>query len=626
MTLPHAQALLARGGSLPPEGPPGPALLDSWGRCVAAGLDPHARLRVPVVEAQDLRRRREHSAVVRQLAQAELETLSRQIAGSNFLLAFADRDGVILDLYADNRFAMSGDNAGIVAGSCWTEALCGTNGLGTALATGAPAAVMGLEHFFVSLGEVSCIAAPVRDASGQIVGVLDASSYVESRQRHTQALVQMAATQIENGLLLHQMRRHWVLAVHPRAEFLGTLSVGLLAVDDAGRVQALNARATDLLQGLDPHTGSAFDGLFGEPFERVLARLQQEGEQRLHDAYGSSLVVTCRSRPLRPAPPSVARSLAGQRASPGLPAPRLSDGPAAGAVTHDPVVAEAYALAEAAVCRRWPLLITGETGCGKEVLARHLHHQSGCAGPFVAINCGALPAELIEAELFGYVGGAFSGARREGSPGLIASADGGTLLLDEIGELPLALQASLLRFLDDRRVRPVGGTTHRTVDLQLIAATHADLAAEVAARRFRADLLYRLDTIRIHLPPLRERRDFAAAVRAVLAGIDPQAVLGDGALERLATHPWPGNFRELRAVLCRALLRSPGRLGAAALGAALPEVPLHAAGPGPGASALQQGASERVQQAFARSGSVSATARALGISRTTVYRYLREGA
>jgi transcriptional regulator of acetoin/glycerol metabolism len=614
--LAHAQAVRARGAALPPDGLPGGEILDSWVRCMRAGLDCARPLAVPVVEGGDLRTRRERSEFVRRLAQAELETLAQQIAGSNFLLAFADREGVILDLYADNRFAMSGSSAGIVAGSCWDEAIAGTNGLGTALADGRSVAVTGLEHYFLSLGDVSCTAAPVRDASGEIAGVLDASSYFESRQRHTQALVQMAATHIENGLFVHQMRAQLVLAVHPRPEFLGTLSAGLLAFDPEGRLLALNARGRQLLQGLEARPGAAFESLFGEAFDQVLARAQRHGELRLRDAMGSTLVGQCLSRP----GPRM-HAITAPAARPG-PVAALPDGsaPAMGGVLDDTRVAEAYRLAESALRLRVPMLIQGETGTGKELLARHVHAVSGRRGAFVAVNCAALPAELVEAELFGYVGGAFTGARREGSAGLIASADGGTLLLDELGELPLALQASLLRFLDDHGVRPVGGTASRHVDVQLLAATHADLEAEVAARRFRADLLYRLNTVRLALPPLRERRDFAAAVRSVLATLDRQASIDDEAIARLAQHGWPGNFRELRALLTRALLAGGSRLRHADVEGLLPP------SRGEPVSALQQGATEIVRREFERcGGSVSEAARRLGISRTTVYRHLRAG-
>ena len=263
-TLAHARAIQARGVTLPPDGPPQGVILDSWARCLDVGLIPGTALSVPVVEAHDLARRRERSEVVRRLAQAELDTLSRQIAGSNFLLAFADSEGVILDLYADNRFAMSGSDAGILAGSLWSESVAGTNGLGTALANRAPVQVKGLEHYFLKLGDISCTAAPVRDSQGQVVGVLDASSFYASRQQHTQALVQMAATHIENCLLAHQMRGQWVLAFHPRAEFLSTLSAGLLAFDGEGRLAAVNGPGRHLLSGLDAGPGTHFEALFGD--------------------------------------------------------------------------------------------------------------------------------------------------------------------------------------------------------------------------------------------------------------------------------------------------------------------------------------------------------------------------
>ena len=636
----HARALRARGSALPPDGTPPALILDSWVRCIEAGLDASARPRIEVVEAVDLDERRERCEFVRRLARAELETLAQQIAGSNYLLAFADRDGVILDLLSDNRFAMSGSGAGIVAGSRWHEGLCGTNGLGTALATGQSVAVTGLEHYFLTLGDISCTAAPIRDARGEVVGALDASSYFESRQRHTQALVQMAATHIENSLFAHQMRSELVLAVHPRAEYLGTLSAGLLGFDGEGRLLALNARARSLLAGLEAVPGVAFEELFGEPYEHVLARLHVGHEVRLRDALGSSLVGTVVSRPparraaagaplvARPAsgPPGRTPAVAADRTL----APAAPEAPSPGFVCADPAVAEACAMVRAAVRMGVPILLEGETGSGKEMLARLAHAESARRGEFVAVNCGALPGELVEAELFGYVGGAFTGARREGSPGLIVSADGGTLLLDEIGELPLALQAALLRFLDDRMVRPVGGHSARRVDVQVLAASHVDLEAAVAERRFREDLLYRLNTVRVALPPLRRRRDFAEATCAILRGIDAGAVIDEAAVQRLAAHAWPGNFRELRAVLTRALLwrRMQGldaRLGTDDVARVLPASLAGAAAAG--ASALQHGATEIVLREFERSGrSVSRTARTLGISRTTVYRHLREAA
>jgi transcriptional regulator of acetoin/glycerol metabolism len=607
----HAQVLRVRGGALPPGELPSDVILDSWSRCLRSGLDFASRVPVAVIEAHDLAQRRERATVVRRLAQAELETLGQQIAGSNYLLAFADVQGVILDVVSDNRFVMSGSGAEIIPGSCWSEGLCGTNGLGTALAAGRSVAVSGQDHYFSRLGDLTCTAAPVRDAWGEVIGVLDASSYVESRQQHTQALVQMSATQLENGLLAHQMREQRLIAFHPRQEFLGTLSAGLLAFDHEGRFLAANARGRQLLQGLHVRRDSTtFEELFEQSFDGVLGRLHGGSDVQLRDALGSALVARCIGRQ---AAGSGARAGAARRA-----AQPADDGQDVHVVADDPDVVEAFLLVEAAVRMKAPLLICGETGSGKEILARHAHRASGRTGAFVALNCGALPAELFEAELFGYVGGAFTGARREGSAGLIASADGGTLLLDEIRELPLHLQAALLRFCDDGMVRPVGGTAARRVDVQLLAATNADLDADVAAHRFRADLMYRLNTVRATLPPLRQRRDFVAVVRSVLRVLDPLATIDDTAIERLSLHAWPGNFRELRSVLTRALLVQGGhRLGLGDVAGLLPQAS------GQAASVIQQGTQETIRREYERTGhNVSQTSRNLGVSRTTVYRYL----
>lgn len=632
-TLAHAWAIRSRGTSLPPGGLPPPEILDSWVRCARAGLDVAADPPIQVVEAADLARRRDRADIVRRLALAELETLGHQIAGSNFLLAFADPEGVVLDLYADNRFLTSGSANDIVAGSLWSESEAGTNGLGTALAIGAPVAVNGLEHHLLKYGDISCTAAPIRDAFGQVVGALDASSYFESRQRHTQALVQMACTHIEKQLLLHQMRERLVLAVHPRAEFLGTLSAGLLAFDAQGRLVAFNARARDLLSGLEVNSGTPFEQLFDAPYELFVAGLRHGGERRVRDAMGSELIASCvhvppralpRSPATKPPPRAHAAPARAPDRNPLPPTPRPAQ--RADFVADDPAVIAALTTVEAALRLKVPLLVLGETGTGKELLARHAHRLSGRTGGFVAVNCGALPAELFEAELFGYVGGAFTGARREGSVGLIASADGGTLLLDEIGELPLTMQSALLRLLDDWQVRPVGGTAARRVDVQLLAATHVDLDQAVRERRFRADLLHRLNTVRVELPPLRARSDFAAVTRFVLDAVQREATIDDAAIACLARHGWSGNMRELRAVLTRALLGSPqGQLDEAAVRRVLPQPSCASAEASEPRSALARGAMEQVIQEFERCGrSVARTSRSLGISRTTVYRYLRQ--
>ncbi|MCR4282538.1 MAG: sigma 54-interacting transcriptional regulator, partial [Bauldia sp.] len=303
--------------------------------------------------------------------------------------------------------------------------------------------------------------------------------------------------------------------------------------------------------------------------------------------------------------------------------PRKIDAPF---VCSDPRLVQQMESVAQAVKSSMPVHISGETGTGKELMARHAHNCSGRKGEFVAVNCGAIAESLFVAELFGYEKGAFTDARAEGSPGLIRMADRGTLFLDEVGNMPLAAQAALLRFLDTMEVRPVGGQKNHSVDLQIVSATNRRLEQEVAQRRFREDLLYRLNAMEVVLPPLRERQDFLEVVRFLMDRIAPGVAITDKAIERLRDRAWPGNFRELRATLQRVVIRAGNRIldeGAIALflgdgiqaDDACPECRGHA---------LKSDACRRIRQSHRTTGgNIAETARLLGVSRTTVYKHLR---
>jgi two-component system NtrC family response regulator len=293
-----------------------------------------------------------------------------------------------------------------------------------------------------------------------------------------------------------------------------------------------------------------------------------------------------------------------------------------------------------------PVLVLGETGTGKEMVARALHRHSDRAGaPFVAINCSAIPKELLESELFGHVRGAFTGATGERA-GCFRAADGGVLLLDEIGDMALDVQAKILRALQEGEVTPLG--SHRTVkvDVRVVAATHRDLAAAVRDGRFRQDLLYRLDVLSIRVPPLRERRDDIAALAGHFlrraAAPDAPKVLSEGAVRRLVGHDWPGNVRELRNVMarCQALVRHPV-IGAADLpfdadGSPSPFPPPGAGGTASGALPAEwlggelPAAVERLERlliadALGRAqGNRAEAARRLGIHRQLLYRKIAQ--
>jgi transcriptional regulator with PAS, ATPase and Fis domain len=207
-----------------------------------------------------------------------------------------------------------------------------------------------------------------------------------------------------------------------------------------------------------------------------------------------------------------------------------------------------------------PVLLSGETGTGKEIVAQSIHHHSARQRqPFIALNCATIPKELVESELFGYEGGAFTGARTRGAVGRFEMANGGTIFLDEIGEMPLSAQASLLRVIQERQIVRVGGTRQIPIDVRIICATNQDLRKSAALGRFRADLLYRIDVLRIDLPPLRERSDLAYLVRYIVERTAsrlavPTPSISEGALAELEQYAWPGNVRELENVATKAIL------------------------------------------------------------------------
>ena len=593
-------------------------IYDSWMRCITLGLD---ALRPPspeFVDAAVLRHEQQRCSLVRGLALAEMHTLHQQIAGSNFMIAFATAEGLLLDIISDTSFSNASDAACIRAGAIWTETICGTNGLGTAAYLKRPIVVHGREHFFARYNNLTCVAAPIFAPDGEVAGILDASSDCMSRQAHTQALVAMAATQIENGLFREQHRGDILIAFHNRGEYLHTLSAGLLAVDNDGRILAANRAARVLLHGLPASAGRLFGDVFRARFSDFVDEGRRNERQRLEDDVGSQFVATIENTRQFP---MMHRVLA--------PRPTPPKSPVAPFVSADPRIAAIVQRVAVAAARKMPILIRGETGTGKEQMARHAHAASRRTGAFVAVNCAALPDSLIEAELFGYTEGAFTGARKGGSQGLFKEADGGTLFLDEIGDMPVALQAVLLRFLDDWTVRPVGGSK-REVDVLLVSATNADLDNAIAKGRFRSDLLFRLNTLEVTLLPLRERSDFADIARHLMEKIDPSIELSQTAVARLAQRDWDGNIRELRNVLARLSLNEAGPvIDAAAVDALVGPVDHERSSSRPTASDSPPSDLHEIQRAlvlstYAETGhNISKTARRLGISRNTVYRALR---
>ncbi|CAM3080301.1 MULTISPECIES: sigma-54-dependent Fis family transcriptional regulator [Pseudomonas] len=541
----HAQQVLTvtRGQDLAQGPGSDPSIARSWLRCLEDyHLDPALSIAPTVLEHGRLLESRERLQQVLSIAGSEMNSLHQQLSGAGHAVLLTDARGVILNCVTAPSERKIFERAGLWLGADWSEACEGTNGIGTCLVERQSLTIHRDEHFRGRHTGLTCSASPVFDPQGELLAVLDVSSAREAVSRqsqfHTMALVNLSAKMIESCYFLRHFENHWLLRFHLQAESVGLFSEGLLAFDGEGRICAVNQSALNLL-------GQARGGLLGQPVEaffectldqllgRASANATASWPLRTRD--GRSLFAVLRGQARR-APPLMAKPEA----------PRLP-----GICLGDPALQSDFNKALRVFERDVPLLINGETGCGKEAFAKAVHQASSRANnAFVALNCAAIPENLIESELFGYRGGSFTGALKEGMRGKLQQADGGTLFLDEIGDMPFALQTRLLRVLEDRVVVPIGGAP-QAVDVRIISATHRDLLARVANGSFREDLYYRLNGLEIAVPPLRERSDKAQLLAFLLAeeAAGQVVLLDEKARHALLDYAWPGNVRQLRNVL-----------------------------------------------------------------------------
>ena len=589
---------------------------DSWHRCVHEHrLDPTRMQEAIILPQARLREHQDQMEALLQIARHGLESLYSKVAGLGYVVLLTDARGITVDFLGDLVFEPSLRKAGLYLGADWSEHNAGTCGVGTCISTGQALTVHLDDHFDATHIPLTCTTAPVFDSAGVLSAVLDISQLSSSQPKASQQLalqlVKLCANDIENAAFLHRHRHDWILRLSAAPQFLDVQPDYLLALDANGRVVGHNRRAQLALQGrgrgaVQPLLGRDFEDLFDLPFSDIgRFVLTQPSDQRAVMLAGGGQLLFLSAVP--PPPKPVAAVQRERAVPPALAA--LSGGDAA----LDRQIDRVARLVNTPIS----LLITGETGAGKEVFAKAVHTASERrAKPFVAVNCAAIPEHLIESELFGHLPGSFSGASPKGKRGLIVEADGGTLFLDEIGDMPLALQARLLRVLSEREVLPVGATRPLPVNIRVIAATHAPLEARVLQGRFRDDLYYRLKGAHIELPPLRARSDLAAMVTRLLKG----HAITPAALQRLLAHPWPGNLRELRNVLdYAASFCTEGPIDVDDL----PELQ-STRGAAPGQDDRLQGDPDALLQALrAAQWNVSAVARQMGLARMTLYRRMK---
>jgi transcriptional regulator of acetoin/glycerol metabolism len=531
----------------------------SWARCINDyALNPDSATRGGEASRQGFERRREAGALLMSNAKAEMSSLFQQLAKRDTVVVIADADGIVLETVGDDAFARQAARVGMRPGGDWSEKASGTNGIGTCLVEREMVVVGRTQHFFPRLTRLFCTGAPVFDHVGDLVGVLDVTSESDLGQQHFRMLIGMSAQTIENRLFQAKFEQSaCVLHLHSRPELVRTFHEGLIALDDSGRILAANQGAIFQLGMGDRQeiVGRELEELFRSKLDELISRCDANAGQAvpLRSACGRSFFALLR--------------VPGRGTGRVMVSGRCIGGDVAGSLIAHNEAAVVHASAStqewgdsgmeqdfARACRVYErgvyMLLEGETGSGEEVFAKALHEAGSRAkGPFVAVNCAAVPENLIESELFGYRSGAFTGASREGRRGRILAADRGTLLLDEIGDMPLPLQARLLRVLEEREVTPLGGESSVKVDVRVICATHRDLREMVSAGAFRSDLYFRLAGFTVQLPPLRRRAGRGRLIRAVLAETAPNLAIEPAALSSLEAFPWPGNLRQLRNVL-----------------------------------------------------------------------------
>jgi sigma-54 dependent transcriptional regulator, acetoin dehydrogenase operon transcriptional activator AcoR len=634
----------------------------SWSRCLDEyQLHPDKPRGPTFLDRVALEDRFARRADVIECARYEMTTLYQQLVDPESAVVLTDTDGVIVHMVASPEFAAEVAPLGLRCGGIWGETEAGTNGMGTCLAAGGPVSIRREDHFFSQFTQLTCSAVPVYDPAGKIAGALDVTSRSTLMQQHLLVLLGMTARMIENRLIDKQFSNAHPLQFHSRPEFVYTLHEGKLAVADDGRILAANRSALFQLglQSMEEVRSRRVEDLFQTSLEDMLQRSLSSSFHPVvtYRANAALRLFAVARRPasdasqaFRAVPLGWTSSAAGANARnrPSV-APPSAGGAGAATTFKDPRLVAHLETARRVIARDTPLLLCGETGSGKEVFARAVHEASPHAGgAFVAVNCASLPETLIESELFGYRAGAFTGAQRNGRRGKILQADGGTLFLDEIADMPLELQARLLRVLDERQVTPLGTEETHVVDFQLISASHQQLPALVQAGRFREDLYYRLAGVELQLPPLRDRSDKHELIRAVLATeAGGTGVLSAEAERLLMDCAWPGNIRQLRHVLRSASALADGKpitrqhlpslLGAGLRGDALASRPEPAAAgvaeSAPGAEAALPvklnpiQANERVvlvQMLEQHRWNVSNVAKALDVSRNTLYRKLHK--
>ncbi|MDN4522937.1 sigma-54-dependent Fis family transcriptional regulator [Fictibacillus fluitans] len=503
---------------------------ESWHRCKDVEVDPYLTKGRHILSEEELILRKNKNSTFLEAAGPHMQRMKEAFQELGMMALLIDSDGYVLSLNGNRKIITAASRINFVEGVKWTEDEVGTNAIGTALQTKEAVLVSGTEHYSIASHQWSCSAVPVHDPEGSILGVLDISCPVSTAHPYMLGMIASVSQAIEQELKIQSSQREMEL-IRQCMDLL-EMNPNLVVCSPNGNIlamgQALRRRSSDL-------AGRNIA-------EAVHYGLMTEKQMPIYNAqkrilgYCVSLVSDKQYSSWQGAMPA---------AEPGFVFP----GEAGKSRSFQQTIEEIRRVAPSSLS----VYISGETGTGKELVARAIHENSPRKnGPFIAVNCGALSAELLESELFGYEPGAFTGAKKQGAEGKFRQADGGTIFLDEIGEIPQAMQVALLRVLQEKKVMPVGSAREIPADFRVICATHQDLGHLVQQGLFRKDLFYRLHVYPLAVPALRERKeDIPHLIRYYCENQGMVLNLPDHVMDILVAYDWPGNIRELFNVMER---------------------------------------------------------------------------
>lgn len=508
---------------------------ESWHRCKQANVNPHMNKGQKILSSNIFQEQKKKSEIFLDIALPQIQNMRKTIDELQMMALLIDPDGYVLSLSGNKQTLKRAKHINFIEGVKWTEAAVGTNAIGTALEIEEAIMISGTEHYSVASHSWSCAAAPIHNDDGKLIGVLDFSCPIEFSHPYMLGMVTSIAHAIERecSIRVHQNELH---LIH---RFLDVIDSDeqvvicnhrdvIVSASKSVRERVTNwsrMKLEDLMRyGLETKLEIP---VYSN--ERMIGKCMYLKENKQMNTYSAFTFIK------------------------GITFSGVTGTSKAFQHTLEEIKLVSPTDASVYVC--------GETGVGKEYVARAIHENSPRKdGPFIAVNCGSLPKELMESELFGYAEGAFTGARRQGYKGKFEQANGGTLFLDEIGEVPSEMQVALLRVLQERTITPIGSSKEVPVNIRIITATHKDLLRLVEEGKFRQDLYYRLHVYPLYVPSLLERKeDIPYFIQHFCERKNWNVVFPKSICNQFLQHTWPGNIRELVNVLERIYILSQGR-------------------------------------------------------------------